>query len=132
MPPTHHNLPDQVTAATATHPLTRACAAAIVIVIVGSALISGSTKHWLLAGFPSYLHVDKLGHALGFAVMAIACVRARLPRVRPWHVVAFALALGAFCELCQRFIPGRTSKLADVLIDVAGACAGLWIASRAA
>jgi hypothetical protein len=110
----------------------RAGVVVIVALILASALISGSTKHSLLGAFPGFLHVDKVAHALGFASMGFAFIRSRFARVRPWHVLAFALALGALTELFQRFIPGRTSKVSDVLIDVAGACVGVWFAHRAA
>lgn len=118
----------QAAAAVQPDPSMRVCAAVIVVLIVAGALVPGSTKHWLLDGFPGAWHVDKLGHALGFAAMGFTCVRSRFPRVRAWHVLAFALALGVFTELAQRFVPGRTSKLTDVLIDLLGACAGVYVA----
>jgi VanZ family protein len=102
----------------------------LVVLIVVSASISGGTKHSLFGGFPSFLHIDKLGHLLGYAGLGFACIRSRWPRVRPWHVLAFAFALGIATELLQCFIPGRTPKLADVLIDTVGACAGIYLARR--
>ncbi|HTH78002.1 MAG TPA: VanZ family protein [Ramlibacter sp.] len=112
-------------------PIPRAGVLVIVLVIVASALLPGPAKRSLLGGFPSYLHVDKLGHLVGFAAMGFALVRSRFSRVGAWQSFALALALAAFTEFCQRFVPGRTSKLGDVLIDLAGAAAGIWLASRA-
>ena len=112
-------------------PFARAGVVVIVVLIVASALISGTTKHSLLAGFPPFLHADKLGHVLGFAGMGFTFIRSRFARVRPWHVLAFALALGALTELFQRFVPGRTSKVSDIVIDVVAACAGVWLAHAA-
>ena len=109
----------------------RAGAVAVCVLVVASALISGPTKHWLLGAFPSYLHVDKLGHVLGFMALAFAFLRSRFARWGPWHVLAFSLALGVVSEVCQRFVPGRTSKAGDVLIDLLGACVGVCIARRA-
>jgi VanZ family protein len=103
----------------------------ILVLIVASASISGTTKHWLLGGFPSYLHADKVAHLLGFAALGFAFVRSRFGGVRPWHVLALAFALGILTEVWQRFIPGRTSKASDVLIDLAGACVGVYVARRA-
>jgi hypothetical protein len=126
---TRENMP--AVAAMQPHPITRPCAVAIVVLIVASASIPGTTKHLLLGGFPSYLHLDKVGHLLGFGALGFAFIRARFAGVRPWHILAFAFALGCFTEIWQRYIPGRTSKLGDVLIDLAGACVGVYVAARA-
>jgi VanZ family protein len=99
----------------------------VALVLVGT-LVAGPTKQSLLSPFPPFLHADKLGHVMGFAAIGFALVRSRFAGVGPRHIVAFALALGALTEFCQGFIPGRTGKLGDVLIDVAGAFAGVCVA----
>ena len=122
----------QFAAAAPPDPLARACVPVIVVLILVGAWISAPTKHMLLSPFPSYLHADKLGHVIGFAALGFTFLRARFARVRGWHIAAFAIALAVITELGQRFIPGRTSKLGDVLIDAAAACAGAFIAHRLA
>lgn len=124
-----HDAP-HAAAAAQPNPFARITVVLIIGLIVASALISQSAKHALLGGFPAFLHVEKLGHVLGFACMGLALVRSRFELVRPWHVLAFAAALGTLTEVLQRLVPGRTAKLADVLLDVAGACAGVYLARR--
>lgn len=98
----------------------------LVLVLIGT-LMPGPAKQSLLSHFSPGLHLDKLGHALGFFAMAFFASRSRIPRARPWHLVLFAAGLGSLTELCQNFIPGRTPLVTDVLIDVCGALAGLWL-----
>jgi RsiW-degrading membrane proteinase PrsW (M82 family) len=114
------------TAALAPELIAQTCTLALVALVLAGTLMTGSSKQVLLSPFPAYLHLDKLGHIVGFAGIGFAFVRSRFSAVRPWHIVAFAFALGVLTEFCQSFIPGRTAKLADVLIDVAGACAGVY------
>jgi hypothetical protein len=107
----------------------QACAIVLLALILAGTLVTGHTKQLLLSPFPPYLHADKLGHAIGFFGIGLASLRSRFAGIRPWHIVAFALALGVLTELCQRFIAGRTAKVSDVLIDVAAACAGVYLGS---
>lgn len=99
------------------------------LILVGT-LMPGPAKHSLLSHFPPGLHIDKLGHVVGFLVMAYFAVRSRIARARPSHVLWFALCLGAMTELCQNLIPGRTPLVTDVMIDFTGALVGVWQASR--
>jgi VanZ family protein len=43
---------------------------------------------------------------------------------------AIAAAYGVFDEWHQSFVPGRYASLTDVMLDVAGAAFGIWLASR--
>lgn len=109
---------------------TRLALGLMVLLVLAGTLMPGSLKHQLLSPFPAQLHVDKLGHMLGFLAMAFVAARARFRKVSGWQVIALALALAAFTELCQNFIPGRTPRVADVFIDLAGACLGVWSSTR--
>jgi VanZ family protein len=70
------------------------------------------------------------GHLLAFGTLA-ACLLfalARGGRPRPAHlVVAFAVTVlyGASDELHQSFVPERTGRLDDLVVDAAGALIGL-------
>lgn len=69
---------------------------------------------------------DKLQHAGAFAVMAITAILA-LPG-RPAGAGLGLLAYGAFIELVQTFIPGRSGEWADLLADAVGVALGLALA----
>ena len=72
---------------------------------------------------------DKSGHGLGYASLGFTVVRAvagGLPRRITWRIAFIALAIcigyGVSDEWHQSFVPGRTSDVADVYADAAGAC----------
>lgn len=83
-------------------------------------------------------HVDKLVHALLYAVLGALTGRALAVRASPrraarWTLAAAALGLACFGlldEWAQSFTPGRMSSAADAVADAVGACAGLLAASR--
>jgi VanZ family protein len=108
----------------------RVCAIALIALIMLGALIPGNMKDTVVGVFPSYLHIDKVGHACGFFALGIALIRSRLKGMHAAHYLAFTLAVGAFTELCQRFVPGRTALVSDVFIDLAGASLGIFIATN--
>ena len=74
--------------------------------------------------------LDKLLHALAFAVLALLCAHGLgWPRGRRllW-AAALASGYGVLDELHQRLVPGRSPDVIDWLADTAGACsAALWI-----
>jgi hypothetical protein len=111
--------------------LARVCAIALIALILIGALIPGNMKDTVVGVFPAYLHMDKVGHAFGFFGLGIALIRSRLKGLHAMHYLAFALAVGAFTEICQRFVPGRTAKVSDVFIDLAGASLGVFAAHLA-
>ena len=99
--------------------------------------------HWL---FPSMSqdHVQtlhylfrKCAHLTEYASLAVLFWRAlRQPSSqppRPWNWSEAARALGlvlvyaAFDELHQRFVPGRTGQISDVIVDVVGGTLGLAV-----
>lgn len=73
------------------------------------------------------------GHLLAYAGLAglllFALCRGGRPRLG-YALLAFGLALlyAAADELHQAFVPGRTGRAEDVLVDAAGAAAGLAVA----
>lgn len=77
---------------------------------------------------------DKLGHAFAFFVLAACAARAH-PAWGAWRLFAAALAFGAFIELVQTQVPGRSAEWGDLLADAVGAVLGIavaWLARRAA
>jgi VanZ family protein len=73
----------------------------------------------------------KGGHMFGYALLALAYLRAIGGKMgsRTQLLSSLALAILYACsdEWHQRFIPGRTSSITDVLIDATGAVIGLAI-----
>ena len=79
-------------------------------------------------GFPG---ADKLGHALGYAVLGVLVARALGGGAkRRARAVAFAALLalghGALDEWRQSRTSDRRAEAADLAADVAGAAAGAW------
>ena len=75
---------------------------------------------------------DKTGHMAAYAGLAILAVRALgggLPCRVVWRVAWLALVIaggyGAFDELHQLLVPGRTGELLDWYADVSGAVIGI-------
>lgn len=72
---------------------------------------------------------DKFGHSLGYVGLGLLVTRAvagGMPRRITWAQAAVAVvittAYGATDEYHQRFVAGRSSELADLYADAAGAC----------
>ncbi len=82
------------------------------------------------------LVLRKLAHVTEYAVLAALLFRAfgggRAPsRDRLlWLSCALAVLYAVTDELHQRFVPGRTPALADVVIDAAGAVLFCWLRRR--
>jgi len=77
---------------------------------------------------------DKSWHLLAYLVLSVLAVRAAaggLPGRVTGRVALGALIIaigyGAFDELHQWFVPGRSAELADWYADSAGACVGLAV-----
>ncbi len=68
--------------------------------------------------------VAKAAHVIGYAVLA--ALAATLPVRRRGRVILVGLLVlhGVATEVIQTYVPGRTGKVADVLIDWAGIALG--------
>ncbi len=79
-------------------------------------------------GGPSVPHLDKVVHAVEYAVLAILLSWAMPPRMRgTWKlavVMVLGLLIGAADELYQRRVPGRESSVYDLVADMAGLSLG--------
>lgn len=75
---------------------------------------------------------DKLVHAGLYGVLGLLLARAvgaAAPRRTLGRVMLGVLAFASLDEWHQRFIPGRSAEVLDVVADVAGAAAGLAAAT---
>lgn len=78
--------------------------------------------------------VRKTGHLTGYAILAMLVWRARngafLPPRWQWNAGLFAEAIALLYaisdEFHQSFVPTREASVVDVMIDCAGAAAGLF------
>jgi VanZ family protein len=67
-------------------------------------------------------------HAFFFGVLAVLSGRALRERPRAVVLAFFLVALYALSdEFHQAFVPGRTPDLVDLVCDLLGAAAGLWL-----
>jgi VanZ family protein len=75
---------------------------------------------------PAWPGLDKLGHLLAFAALAVPAglLLDRRPG-RLWKVLALGLAYGGTIELVQRFLPWRSAEWLDLLADATGVLVGL-------
>ena len=75
-----------------------------------------------------------IGHALFFAITQVftfLAVYMFLPKMKLWQVILISLGIGLFIasisEVIQFFVPLRSGKFVDVLIDLSGVIVGLSI-----
>ena len=80
--------------------------------------------------------VKKGAHMFGYAILAVSFFHAPehhrdSRQSRFWKAVCLAIIYAASDEWHQKFTPGRTASVRDVMIDGVGACLGLalwcWI-----
>ena len=72
--------------------------------------------------------VKKLGHALGYGLLAVAYLRG-LEGKRPWLAWALAVLFAVTDEFHQSFVLGRHPSVWDVAVfDSGGAVVALWAA----
>ncbi len=80
-----------------------------------------------------HYYVRKAAHVTEYAVFGVLLVRAlrrERPRLAPrllWLAWALATAYAATDEFHQVFVPGRTPKVTDVMLDSAGAALGICL-----
>jgi VanZ family protein len=75
------------------------------------------------------LSVKKLGHAMGYAFLALAYLKGLGGRKRKTFLLAWLMAVfyAMTDEFHQSFVPGRGSTIIDVGIDSVGAGLGLLL-----
>ncbi|MCF6299048.1 MAG: VanZ family protein [Thiomicrorhabdus sp.] len=85
------------------------------------------------------LDMDKLLHALAYAILAMTAIFAILPLLHPRShllltlgVILFCLMYGISDEYHQSFIPSRTASIWDIMADLFGAAmaTAIWHLSR--
>ena len=97
----------------------------------GLALGAGAVVALLPAGSepPPFAHADKLGHALGFALL---WALGRAAGVRPLPLALGLLAYGGAIEGLQSLTPTRQASWVDWIADGAGLVLGHVLAARVA
>jgi len=86
-----------------------------------------SLFYWMPPSVQNVLHIPAyaaLSWAWSWALDA--WLQAPIPRVVSACVIASAY--GGFDEWHQSFVPGRYASLTDVVLDIAGAALGIWLA----
>jgi hypothetical protein len=90
---------------------------------------------WLDSASTSELDLTHVA-LFGGITWLLACL---WPRLAWWRLLLFMLALAVVTEVVQRWVPGRTPRLTDVVDDLLGAGVGLalslplrWLARRRA
>ncbi len=69
---------------------------------------------------------DKANHALAFAAVGVVA-RLAWPAAGALRLFAGGLAYGAFIEIVQSQVPGRSAEWSDLLADAAGLVVGLLL-----
>ena len=87
----------------------------VLIVVFVSLLPSGGISLW---------HIDKIGHYLAYAGMAILAFLTFKSRVGQVGALIFAVGLGAVLEWAQSFVPGRDMSVADGMANTLGVISG--------
>lgn len=78
------------------------------------------------AGIDAFEHVDKVKHVLAFGCLAtVASLGWTATTTNRGRIALSLLLYGAFIELVQSAIPGRTASWLDLLADGAGIAGGL-------
>lgn len=104
---------------------------ALVIVTAVVVADSGTMNHWLgfIHGVP---FGDKVGHLLlagGLSFFCHLAVRGGRACFVPSRITLVLFVLFALEEVSQIFVPSRHFDLVDLACDLAGLCAGQWLAA---
>ncbi len=104
---------------------------AVALAILAASLLPGSTSS-AAGGAVGPVGVDKLLHAVGYAVLAAVVLAAlRRPTGREvLAVVVLVTAFGGAVEILQAPVPGRSVSVLDLVADAVGAvlgAAGWWL-----
>jgi hypothetical protein len=83
----------------------------------------GSQDHWAL--WPAHWDLSKLSHLTGFMLLALILFSERGISIS--RGISALLLLAVATELMQFFVPLRTPRLSDVIVDSSGAGLGLLL-----
>jgi len=96
-----------------------------------------SAQPSVLSAGPSFPHMDKLAHFLGYALLGRLFFRAYDAAKPGWNMRTLVMAAGlsaalyGVCdELHQAFVPWRTADILDLCADTLGGFAGSWAGKR--
>ena len=87
----------------------------VLVVIVVSLLPSQGISLW---------NIDKIGHFLAYAGMAILALMTFASETTQIVALLSAIALGAALEWAQSFVPGRDMSLVDGIANTLGVLSG--------
>ena len=93
----------------------------VLLVIFVSLVPSGGISLW---------HIDKIGHFLAYAGMAILALLTFDSGIARISALIFAVALGAALEWGQSFVPGRDMSLLDGIANTLGVLSGTLLFRR--
>ena len=77
---------------------------------------------------PDFLCADKLKHAAAFSLLSLLFWVGY--RVGPWAVLFWMAGIGFFIEGVQYFLPWREASGWDILADMTGILAALYVRRR--
>ncbi|WP_171473224.1 VanZ family protein [Frigoriglobus tundricola] len=66
-------------------------------------------------------------HAVGYGFLTVLAVTLPVPNYWRWFFVGLLALHGVATEIAQTYVPGRTGRVMDVLIDWAGITLGVLI-----
>jgi VanZ family protein len=69
----------------------------------------------------------KILHVAGYAFLTVLAVTLPVSRLGRWFLVLLLVAHGAATEFGQTFIPNRTGKFSDALLDWTGVAVGVLL-----
>ncbi|MCG7900333.1 MAG: VanZ family protein [Candidatus Thiodiazotropha weberae] len=74
---------------------------------------------------PQRWDVSKFGHLLGFFLLSLILFSEKEKSV--WMLLPGLVIAAVVTEIMQHYVPGRTPRLSDVMVDLIGIVAGWWL-----
>jgi hypothetical protein len=90
--------------------------------ILGSLGVSADISPSL---FPLYWGVSKYAHLLGF--LLLSGILFSDPKKAAWHLLPGLFLAAVITELLQYFVPGRSPRISDIIVDGTGIFFGWWL-----
>jgi hypothetical protein len=75
--------------------------------------------------FPLYWGISKYSHLLGFFLLS--GILFSEPKKAAWHLLPGLFLAAVITELLQYFVPGRSPRISDIVVDGMGIVAGWWL-----